>query len=77
MFVVSESDVGRDEDVVFYDYACRDEDEGSNLAIVPNGNALFDVYVGVYLGIIPDLASVQIDLVVDSRVASYCCFLDY
>ena len=66
VFVIGERDVRRDEDVVFDDYSRWDEDEGSNLAVVSNCNALFDVYVGVDLGVLSDLAPVEVYLVVDS-----------
>ena len=58
MFVVGECDVWRDEDIVLNDYSCWDEDEGPNLAIVPNRNALFDIHVRIYLRILPDRATV-------------------
>lgn len=76
VLVVCEADVGTYEHVILDGDAGRDENERTDLAIISNSHALFDVHVGVDLGILPNLTSVEIHEVVNSGVLSNTGFLD-
>src|SRR6266705_2878599 len=52
-------------------------DPGSNLTIVSYRDTFFDVYVGVDLGILSNLASVQVYLIMNPGVLAYDRLLDH
>ena len=77
MFIVRERYVWSDEDVVLNNDSCGNEYERADLAIVSYRDAFFDVYVGVDLCILSNLASVQVYLIMNSGVLAYDRLLDH
>ena len=66
ILVVGEGYAWSYEHVVLNYHARRDEDEGSDLAIIADCDAFFDIDEGVDLGILSDCATVEVYLVIDA-----------
>src|SRR6266567_1047098 len=76
VFVVGKGDIGPDENAIFDRYSGRDENERSDLAIVTDCDAFFDVDISVYFRVLADSTAVKVYLIVDSGAFPYLRFLD-
>jgi len=74
--VVGKGDMGPDENAILDRYSSRDENKGSDLALVAYRDAFFDVDVSVNLSIPSDSAAVEVYVVVDSGAFPDLRFLD-
>src|SRR2546422_8518800 len=77
MFIVRERYVWSDEDIILNNDSCGNEYKWANLAVVSYRDAFFDVYVGVDLCILSNLASVQVYLIMNPGVFAYDRLLDH
>src|SRR6266566_2164516 len=64
------------EGVLVDGYSGRDENERSDLAIVTDCDAFFDVDISVYFRVLADSTAVKVYLIVDSGAFPYLRFLD-
>jgi len=76
VFVVGKGDIGPDENAIFDRYSGRDENERSDLAIVTDCDAFFNVDISVYFRVLADSTAVKVYLIVDSGAFPYLRFLD-